>query len=145
MKVLWVTFGLPYPPDCGVRLRDFHLIREVSRGARVILFSLVPHGGLTDPAGLRDFCERVETWRMPRTVPPLRLLRSVSAGAWRNFFPGAAARIGEVCTSIVRVSPLASRCGTTNLVFVPWAAFCLSALSSSPESCAIALMCMESI
>ncbi|MGA2434716.1 MAG: glycosyltransferase family 4 protein [Bryobacteraceae bacterium] len=96
MKVLWVTFGLPNPPDCGVRLRDFHLIREVSRSARVILLSLVPHGGVTDPGELRDVCERVETWRMPRTVPPLRLLRGISVGAWRNFFPGAAARLGEI-------------------------------------------------
>jgi glycosyltransferase involved in cell wall biosynthesis len=96
MTVLWVTFGLPYPPDSGVRLRDFHLIREVSRSARILLFCLVPRGGAADPGELRDFCDRIETWEMPAGLPPLLLLARMPAGAWRNFFPEAAARIREL-------------------------------------------------
>jgi polysaccharide biosynthesis protein PslH len=99
MTVLWVTFGLPYPPDSGVRLRDFHLIREVSKSARVLLFSLVPPGGTNDPGELTELCDRVETWAMPRGLPPLHLLLRMPAGAWRNFFPGAAERIREVVLS----------------------------------------------
>jgi len=96
MKILWITFGVPYPPDSGVRQRDFHLIREVSRDARIFLFCLVPQRGATDPGRLREFCDCVETWPMPRGLPPLRLLLRITAGAWRNFFPQAAARIAEI-------------------------------------------------
>ncbi|MEN6534694.1 MAG: glycosyltransferase family 4 protein [Bryobacteraceae bacterium] len=96
MTVLWVTFGLPYPPDSGVRMRDFYLIREVSRQARVLLFSLVPPGGVTEPGELRDFCARIDTWQMPAVCPPLHLLLRMPAGAWRNFFPEAAARIRAI-------------------------------------------------
>lgn len=93
MTVLWVTFGLPYPPDCGVRMRDFHLIREVSKMARIVLFSLVPSGGMTEVGELRGFCDRIETWPMPDEYPPLSLLMKMPVGAWRNFYPDAAARI----------------------------------------------------
>ncbi len=96
MTVLWVTYGLPYPPDSGGRMRDFYLVREVSRQARVLLFSLVPPGGVTEPGELRDFCARIDTWQMPAGCPPLHLLRRMPAGAWRNFFPEAAARIRTI-------------------------------------------------
>jgi glycosyltransferase involved in cell wall biosynthesis len=96
MKVLWVTFGLPFPADAGVRQRDYYLIREVSHSAQVILFCLVKDGSATDPGALRDLCERVEIWPMPRSLPPPLLLRRLPAGAWRNFYPQAAARIGEM-------------------------------------------------
>jgi glycosyltransferase involved in cell wall biosynthesis len=96
MTVLWVTFGLPYPPDSGVRLRDFHLIREASRSARILLFSLIPPGSADDAGELREFCDSVETWAMPSGLPPLRSLLRIPAGAWRNLFPAAAERIRAI-------------------------------------------------
>ncbi len=93
MTVLWVTFGLPYPPDSGVRLRDFHLIREISKTARILLFCLIPHGGESDAGELRNYCDRIETWEMPSGFPPLQLFLSLPLGAWRNFYPEACSQI----------------------------------------------------
>ena len=96
MKVLWVTFGLAYPPDTGFRQRDYHLIREISRHAEIVLFSLIPPGGVTDPGELARICARVETWQMPRRLPPAGGLARIRAGAWHNFYPGAAARLAAL-------------------------------------------------
>jgi glycosyltransferase involved in cell wall biosynthesis len=96
MKILWVTFGLPYPPDTGFRQRDFHLIREVSRHAEIVLFSLIPPGGQTEPGELTRYCARIETFSLPRRLPPLGGLTRVPAGAWRNFHPDAAARLAAL-------------------------------------------------
>jgi polysaccharide biosynthesis protein PslH len=96
MKILWITFGVPYPPDSGVRQRDFHLIREAAREARVILFCLAPTGGVMEPGRLREFCERVEVWPMAPALPPLRLLARLPASAWRNFDLRAQTRIAAI-------------------------------------------------
>lgn len=61
MRILFVTYGLPYPPHSGVRLHDFNLIKNLSRYHSILLLSLlefpeeveqVPH--------LRPYCELVE-------------------------------------------------------------------------------------
>ncbi len=96
MKILWVTFGLPYPPDTGFRQRDYHLIREISGQAEIVLFSLIPPGGVTDPGELARFCKRIETFALPGRLPPLGGLTRTPAGAWRNFHPEAAARLAAV-------------------------------------------------
>lgn len=41
MRILFVTFGLPYPPDSGVRIHDFYLIKNISRNHSVFLLSLL--------------------------------------------------------------------------------------------------------
>ena len=40
MNVLFLTYGLPYPPDSGARMRDFAFIRLVSRQHNVFVLSL---------------------------------------------------------------------------------------------------------
>jgi sugar transferase (PEP-CTERM/EpsH1 system associated) len=61
MRILFVTYGLPYPPDSGVRLHDFHLIKNVSKYYRVFLLSLITE---FDQAkyldDLREYCEHVD-------------------------------------------------------------------------------------
>lgn len=99
MTILWVTFGMPWPPDSGARMRDYHLIREVSRHARILLFCLVPPGGATEPGKLNGLCAGVETWEMPARFPPLYLLATMPAGAWRNYFPAAAAKIRAIAVA----------------------------------------------
>ncbi len=49
MKILFVTFGLPYPPDSGVRIHDFYLIKNISQYHSVLLLSLI-----TDPQQVKD-------------------------------------------------------------------------------------------
>jgi polysaccharide biosynthesis protein PslH len=86
MRILFVTYGLPYPPDSGARMHDFHLIREIARHARVVVCSLAI--GPTDPAHvaeLRRFCEAVEV------VPGgegQRPFRAQVADGIRSFFAG---------------------------------------------------------
>lgn len=41
MRILFVTNGLPYPPHSGVRVRDFNLIKNVSKNHSVLLLSLL--------------------------------------------------------------------------------------------------------
>lgn len=41
MRILFITFGLPYPPDSGVRIHDFYLIKNVSQHHSVLLLSLI--------------------------------------------------------------------------------------------------------
>jgi sugar transferase (PEP-CTERM/EpsH1 system associated) len=65
MNVLWLTNGLPYPADSGARIRDFHLIREAARTARIHLFSLILPGDPTDAGELQDFCKSIETFTLP--------------------------------------------------------------------------------
>jgi sugar transferase (PEP-CTERM/EpsH1 system associated) len=70
MRILFVTFGLPYPPDSGVRIHDFYLIKNVSQHHSVSLLSLI-----TSPEqekhvnGLRRYCDRVDfVMAKPRRV-----------------------------------------------------------------------------
>ena len=41
MNFLFVTYGLPVPPDSGARLRDFNLIKRVAQHHRVSVLSLL--------------------------------------------------------------------------------------------------------
>src|ERR1035437_7184768 len=100
MRVLWMTYGAPYPPDSGARMRDFHLIREVARTAEVDLLSLAPPGGPTDLGALSAFCRRVEVFPIPSQSPIENLSRlagglcsDVPAAALPNYFPAAAAKV----------------------------------------------------
>jgi polysaccharide biosynthesis protein PslH len=58
--VLYLTHRVPYPPDKGDRIRNYHLLRQLRTHARVWLGSLadepVPSETL---AALKELCERV--------------------------------------------------------------------------------------
>lgn len=41
MNVLFITYGLPYPPHTGARMRDFFLLREIARRHRVTCICLL--------------------------------------------------------------------------------------------------------
>ena len=41
MRILFVTYGLPYPPDSGGRIHDFNLLKNISRHHSVLLLSLL--------------------------------------------------------------------------------------------------------
>jgi glycosyltransferase involved in cell wall biosynthesis len=84
MNVLWLTYGVPYPTDAGVRIRDFHLIREAARTARIHLFSLVPPGASTDAGQLRDFCKSIETFALPRPLSGRQLLSFIRCSLARR-------------------------------------------------------------
>lgn len=68
--ILWLTHGLPYPPRGGAQLRDFHLIRQASRHATILLVSLLesPDEAAYIPC-LRDYCALVEGVVPERRTP----------------------------------------------------------------------------
>lgn len=43
MNVLYLTYGLPYPPQSGARIRDFHLLREIAAQHHVTCACLLEH------------------------------------------------------------------------------------------------------
>lgn len=61
MNLLYVTFGLPVPPDSGARLRDFNLLRRVAKHHRVWVLSLLEFENELDHAAeLLEFCQQVD-------------------------------------------------------------------------------------
>ena len=61
MRILFVTFGLPYPPDSGVRIHDFYLIKNVSQHHSVSLLSLITSLEQEKHVnGLRRYCDMVD-------------------------------------------------------------------------------------
>lgn len=61
MKILYITYGLPCPPDSGARVRDFNLISRVCRHHRVWVLSLLefPRERASMPV-LAQCCEQVD-------------------------------------------------------------------------------------
>ena len=60
-RVLYLTHRVPHPPDKGDRIRNYHVLREIAKVARVTLVSLAdePVSGATTTE-LRSLCEAVE-------------------------------------------------------------------------------------
>jgi len=60
-RVLYLTHRVPFPPDKGDRIRNFHVLRELSKVARVWLAALADEP-VTDAQreALGAICERVE-------------------------------------------------------------------------------------
>lgn len=66
MNVLFLTHRLPYAPNRGDRIRAYHLMREMSRFARVSLFSFVHDDDEGSRAADVPFAHVVKTARVPR-------------------------------------------------------------------------------
>ncbi|UCC53936.1 MAG: hypothetical protein JSV68_08170, partial [Anaerolineaceae bacterium] len=74
--LLLLTPQLPYPPQQGTSLRNFHIIRGLSRHHEVTLLSL--EEGETAPASvdrLLEYCLEVRTVPAPERSTHQRLLR----------------------------------------------------------------------
>ena len=75
MRVLFLTHRLPYAPNRGDRIRAYYLLREMSRFARVTLFSFVHDDAELAEASKVPFADRVETVRVQ---PVLNAVRGVA-------------------------------------------------------------------
>lgn len=61
LRVLFVAFGLPYPPDSGVRIHDLNLIKNISRHHSVLLLSLIISPEQVEHVDqLRRYCDMVD-------------------------------------------------------------------------------------
>jgi sugar transferase (PEP-CTERM/EpsH1 system associated) len=104
VKVLFVSYGLPYPPDAGARQRDYYLIRHVARVAEVAVCSLLSsREDLLHVLALREFCAAVEVCDsgrqplLPRLSVGLRgVLRGQPVATQCFFFPELAAKINAL-------------------------------------------------
>ncbi len=60
MRILYVTYGLPYPPDSGGRIHDFNIIKNISRHHSVLLISLLENSKEVHSIPmLEKYCELV--------------------------------------------------------------------------------------
>jgi polysaccharide biosynthesis protein PslH len=66
VEILFLTHRLPYAPNRGDRIRAYHLMREMSRFARVSLFSLVHDDEEAAMAREVPFAAHVTTALVPR-------------------------------------------------------------------------------
>ncbi len=88
-RVVYLTHRVPYPPDKGDRIRNYHVLRELSRHARVWLAALADEPVTPDQtARLNELCERVALVPHPRSLARagLSLLtgRSMSEGLFNS-------------------------------------------------------------
>jgi GT2 family glycosyltransferase/glycosyltransferase involved in cell wall biosynthesis len=61
LKILYITFGLPVPPDSGARIRDFNLISRIAQEHEVSVLSLLEFSGETDHMpSMRQWCRQVD-------------------------------------------------------------------------------------
>jgi sugar transferase (PEP-CTERM/EpsH1 system associated) len=79
--LLYVTHRVPYPPDKGDRIRNYHLLRHLSRfsGVHLATLSDEPVSGETIEA-LEQLCERVAIVPARRWSRPVRAALSVLSG-----------------------------------------------------------------
>ncbi len=67
MNILFLTYGLPFPPDRGARIRDFHFVKNVSRKHNVLLLSMLdPTGQTADISELSSYCSWIDYVEVPR-------------------------------------------------------------------------------
>jgi glycosyltransferase involved in cell wall biosynthesis len=83
MRVLAITYGLPWPLTEGTKIRDYHLLRELAKEADVHLLAFCKDDSVPpDPAELKRFCASVDMY-----VPPPRSAWSSTAAYWRRGIP----------------------------------------------------------
>ena len=104
--VLYITYGFPYPPTSGMRLRDYHLIKAVSRRYDVSLLSLLERPEeRADLDALRPYCASIDTvpaTRRSRAEKAVGLARCVLGGRPLHSFvlgyPEMHARIRDIAS-----------------------------------------------
>jgi sugar transferase (PEP-CTERM/EpsH1 system associated) len=87
--VVYLTHRVPYPPDKGDRIRNYHVLRELSKHARVWLAALADEPVTPEQsARLGELCERVvlipHSQSRPRAGLSLLSGRSLSEGLFRS-------------------------------------------------------------
>src|SRR5581483_9503923 len=77
MRLLFLTPQLPYPPDKGTRIRNFGLIKELSRRHEIGVLSFAESGDAEAAAELGRWCRVLGLFEAPR--------RGHAERAWRTF------------------------------------------------------------
>lgn len=81
MKILWLTYDLPYPPNSGGKLRAFNILKLLSRKFEITLFSYYRKEEQKDYIPeLLKFVSRVEVFKRE----PVWRLRNLMAAVFSN-------------------------------------------------------------
>lgn len=103
MNILYVTFGLPVPPESGARLRDFNLLKRVAEHHRVWVLSLLEFKDeLRHAKELETYCQHVDgvvanrgkLGTLAAAVSALSQRRPIATAPY--FYPELAQRITEL-------------------------------------------------
>ena len=89
MRILALSWRLPYPPDCGGRIRAYNLLRALSQAHEISLISLMwPTESSSSIEALKAFCHDVETVPFePLVNPPgLRNRLAHRLRRWMSYF-----------------------------------------------------------
>jgi sugar transferase (PEP-CTERM/EpsH1 system associated) len=112
MRILLLTPQRPYPPHQGTTLRNFNLVKELSKRHPVcVLTFLEPDQNPNDPGPLPEVCEWMETVPVPQRSPGLRLRQLLTTTrpdmSWRLWSPALnerlAARLSEQPFDVVEI------------------------------------------
>lgn len=80
-RVLYLTHRVPYPPDKGDRIRNFHLLKHLARKSDVYLACLADEPPSSEALrGLRPYCARLGVVPLGRAMRWLRTVASLSQG-----------------------------------------------------------------
>lgn len=73
MKLLLLTPQLPYPPQQGTSLRNFHILRGLAGDHEITLLSFLEAGQTVDNSPLIELCRKIETVPAPTRSTGQRL------------------------------------------------------------------------
>lgn len=82
MKILILTPQLPYPPQQGTSLRNYHIIRGLAQRHEITLLSFLEENQTADPqviAPLQALCRKIEMVSVPRRTMSDRLWHLISS------------------------------------------------------------------
>lgn len=101
MKLLDVTYGLPFPLAEGSKIRDHKLLRAMSAGAEVHLLCFCKDDPYPPDLGpLPGFCTTLETFPVTRAKSPAALPAHLLAGrpaaTFPFYYPEFAARVANL-------------------------------------------------
>ena len=106
MNILIVTYGSPYPLNSGSAIRDYNLVKHVSRVHTVFLLSLLYSPRVEGWERLKEYCEVVDLCEIrPRSLQEQSwgLLRGLLAGrpaaTHVMFYQEVADKIRELATA----------------------------------------------
>jgi glycosyltransferase involved in cell wall biosynthesis len=103
MKLLLLTPQLPYPPQQGTSLRNFHIIRGLAAEHEITLLSFLEAGQTVQNSPLTELCRHIETVPAPTRSTAQRLRQLLTTRlpdmAHRLFSPAFANQLRHLLAS----------------------------------------------
>lgn len=79
MKILFVTYDIPYPLDAGGKIRAYHLIKQLAKKHEITLFTYYRNNEQLDYlAELKKFCANVHAFKRMRVFSAEHIVTAVT-------------------------------------------------------------------